>query len=138
MRVLANRLSVHSWHLIATNVRIRLQRAEHVRRHLSESIRIYAASLDYRACICEPASCARRCRWIDGDLHADAAPKRAAWTVNTRFDGSLRTWARHTHQRAVAAEFHGAADDLTNRCTGRPRRIATPGSDRLHLGNQLA
>ena len=54
---------------------------------------------------------------LTGDLHADAAPEgQPAWTVNGRFDGSLAHLGLDLRiSEPFAAEFHGAADDLTNR-----------------------
>ena len=143
MRVLANRLSVHSWHLIATNG------AEYDSSALSmsgviypESIRIYAASLDYRAVHLRTSGELRAALslGLTGDLHADAAPEgEPAWTVNTRFDGSLAHLGLDIRiSEPFAAEFHGAADDLTNRWHWQGRaELRRLDLTVWHLGNQL-
>jgi translocation and assembly module TamB len=120
MRVLANHIVVNRWHLIATNG------TEYDSSALSiagviypESIRIYTAALDYRAVHLRTSGELRAALSLrlTGDLHADAAPEGApSWTVNGRFDGSLSHLGLDLRiSEPFAAEFHGAADDLTNR-----------------------
>lgn len=143
MRVLANRLSVNRWHLIATNG------TEYDSSALTmsgviypETIRIYAASLDYRAVHLRTSGELRAALSLalTGDLHADAAPQgQPAWTVNGRFDGSLAHLGLDLRiSEPFAAEFHGAADDLTNRwhwqghCALRRLDLTA-----WHMGNSL-
>jgi translocation and assembly module TamB len=120
MRVLANRIIVDSWHLIATNDTEYDSRALNISGVIyPESIRIYTASLDYRAVHLRTSGELRAALslGLTGDLHADAAPEgEPAWTVNGRFDGSLTHLGLDLRiSEPFAAEFKGSADDLTNR-----------------------
>ncbi len=120
MQVLANRVVVDRWHLIATNDTEYDSSALNISAIIyPENIRIYAASLDYRAVHLRTSGELRAALSLQltGDLHADAAPEgQPAWTVNGRFDGSLTHLGLDLRaSEPFAAEFHGAADDLTNR-----------------------
>ena len=120
MRVLANRVVVDSWHLIATNGTEYDSSALNLSAIIyPESIRLYTASLDYRAVHLRASGELRAALSLGmtGDLHADAAPEgQPTWTVNGRFDGSLAHLGVDLRiSEPFAAEFHGAADDLTNR-----------------------
>jgi translocation and assembly module TamB len=120
LRVLANRIVVDRWHLITTSG-VELDSTD---LHIAgvvypESIRIYAASLDYRAVHLQTSGELRAAvsLGLSGDLHADAQPEgQPAWTVNARFEGSLAHLGLEVRvSEPFAAEFHGSADQLTTR-----------------------
>jgi translocation and assembly module TamB len=119
-RVLANRIVVDRWQLITTNgVELESSALSIAGVVYPESIRIYAASLDYRAVHLRTSGELRAALSLalTGDLHADAQPQgQPPWTVNARFDGSLAHLGFDLRvSEPFAAEFHGSVDELTSR-----------------------
>ena len=120
MRIMADRVAVQRWQLIATNgVELDATAVSASGAVYPQSARIYAGALEFRGVHLRTSGEVRAAASIGltGDLHADAQPQgQPPWTVNARVDGNLA----HLNVDArvsepFAAEFHGEADELTSR-----------------------
>jgi translocation and assembly module TamB len=120
MRVLANRIDVDSWQLIATNgVELDASAVTTSGVVYPDQIRIYEAALTYRAVHLRASAevLATAPIGLGGDVHLDAEPPgQPAWTANSRFQGDLGRLEIDAHvSEPFAAVFHGEAEDLTTR-----------------------
>jgi translocation and assembly module TamB len=120
MRIMAERVEVQHWQLIASNgVELEATAASASAAIYPGSARIYAAALDFHGVHLRGSGEVRAATSIGltGDVHADARPEgQPPWTVNARLDGNLAHLQVDARvSEPFAAEFHGAAEDLTTR-----------------------
>ena len=120
MRIMADRVEVQRWQLIASNgVELDFSAASASGAVYPKSASIYAGAMEFRGVHLRTSGEVRAAASIGltGNVHADAQPQgQPPWTVNGRIDGDLAHLNIDARiSEPFAAEFHGAAEELTTR-----------------------
>jgi translocation and assembly module TamB len=118
MRIMAERVEVQSWRLIATNgMEFDSSAVSAVGAVYPKSIRIYASALDFHGVQLRGSGEVRAARslGITGDIHFDAQPQgQPPWTANAHVNGDLeRLQLAARFSEPFAADFQGEVLDLT-------------------------